>query len=95
MAPKFRWLTFGFIASCLMMMRMQVELITYTGHDTGFLRLMDAPAHTRGLITYGIFIALFLVIANFSSRTRKVVYLAASITIFFTAFLVSTIIMVL
>ena len=30
-APKFRWLTLGFIAACLLMMRMQIELMVYFG----------------------------------------------------------------
>ena len=94
-APKFRWLTLGFIAACLLMMRMQIELMVYTGYETGILPLMTSHIQTRGLLTYGVFMALFLILANFSNRTQKVVFLAASITIFIAAFLVSTVLMML
>ncbi len=87
-APKFRWLTLGFIAACLLMMRMQIELMVYTGYETGILPFMTSHIQTRGLLTYGI-------LANFSNRTQKVVFLAASITIFIAAFLVSTVLMML
>ena len=94
-APKFRWLTLGFIAACLLMLRMQIELMVYTGYESGILPFMTSNVQTRGLVTYSVFIALFLILANFSGRSQKVVFMSASITVFIAAFLVSTLLMVL
>lgn len=87
--------TCGFVLSCSLLLRLQVELLRELGYPYGFFRLLDSSIFTRGLITYGLFIALFLLLAYFSKGGDKNVHIAASITILIAAFCVSLLVMVL
>ncbi len=93
--PQHRWKTMALIFACIFTMRTQVELITMTGYPTGYLPLMDSALYPRGLIVYSVIMALFLVLAHFSRRTKRIVFMAVAITVYFFAFTVSTIFMVL
>lgn len=84
-----------FIITCVLTLRTQIELVESTGYDKGFLPFFDAPLYTRGLVVYSIIIALFLILAHYSPRTRKMVFFAASITIYIVAFCVSMFVMLL
>ena len=85
----------AFIVTCIVTMRTQIELMDGIGYETGILPLMDSDLRTRGLIIYGIIIALFLLAAHYSPRTSKMVFLAASITVYIFAFCASMIFMLL
>lgn len=84
-----------FILTCFITMRTQIELMYSTGFETGILPFMDTPLYTRGSIVYSIIIALFLILAHYSPRTRDVVFFAASLSIYIFAFCVSMVIMLL
>lgn len=90
-----RLLTSGFALSCSLLLRLQVELLQDMGYTRGFFGLMQAPILARGLITYGLFILLFLLLAYFSKGSDKSIHIAASITIMIVAFCVSSLVMVL
>lgn len=91
-----RWLAVGFVLSCMFMLRMQFELTQSLGFGKeGIPGLMDSNPYYRGLIVYSIFIALFIALSMWSKGATKTIYMAASITVFFAAFVVSTIIMAL
>lgn len=85
----------AFILCCAMMMRLQLELMATIGYPHGILGLIDLSLYHRGLIVYGFFTAAFLTLAFFSAASKRVVILAASITIFFTALFISSAAMVL
>lgn len=88
-------LTCGFIGACIVLLRLQVELLQQLGHPRGIFGIMESSGFYRGLITYGVFIAFFLWIARMSIGEMKHVHMAASIVILIAAFCVSLIIMVL
>lgn len=90
-----RFLTCGFALSCSLLLRLQVELLHDIGYTHGFFGLIQAPVFTRGLMTYGFFILLFLLLAYFSKGSDKNIHIAASITIMIVAFCVSSLVMVL
>ena len=90
-----RVLAIGAFFSCALMMRLQIELINSTGFSTGFLPFMTSTAQQRGLAVYSIFYMLYTLLALYSPRAKKPVFLAASITIFFAALVVSMIVMLL
>jgi hypothetical protein len=83
----------AFVALCMVVMRLQIEIVQSTGFNNGFTGLWDASLYHRGLITYSIFIMLYLLLSYLSPYTKGVIYLAASITIFFMAFVVSSFVM--
>ncbi len=91
-----KWLlTSGFVLACVFMLRLQLELMGAIGLPRGFFGLMDASLYNRGLITYAVFIGLFLILAHLSRGGDKNVHMAASITILILAFCVSSLVMVL
>lgn len=82
-----------FIIACMVSLRLQAEMITLTGFDTGFIALFDGNVFRRGMLFYSICIASYLLLSYYSPRTRGVVYMAASLSIFFMAFVGSMILM--
>lgn len=84
-----------FVMLCIIFLRLQVELIDSTGFSTGLTGKIDTPPYIRGLITYSVCIALFLMLSCFSNRTHSYVYIAATISIFVFVFVLSLVIMAL
>ncbi len=85
----------GFILLCMLVMRLQIEIVQSTGFAKGFTGWIDMSLYHRGLITYGFFIGLFLILSIFSPMTRGPVYLAACLSIFFMAFVTSFVVMII
>jgi hypothetical protein len=90
-----RWWAVGFVASCMLMLRLQTELMVEIGYDKGILNFVDSPVFSRGLIVYSIIYIIYLILAYYSPGTRGVVFMAASISIFFMSLFISMIVMVL
>ncbi|MBX2834732.1 MAG: hypothetical protein KTR28_07145 [Micavibrio sp.] len=91
---KQRLLVAGMFLSCALMMRMQVELIEWTGHTHGLIGLMDSPVQLRAIASYNIFYMLYAFFAIWS-KAHGVIFLAASISLFFAAMVVSMGVMML
>jgi hypothetical protein len=87
--------TCAFVLSCVLLLRLQIELLQQLGYGRGFLGLLESAIYPRGLITYGVFTGLFIFLAYYSKGADKNVHIAASITILIAAFCVSSFIMVL
>ena len=94
--PRLKWVSIGFVTACILMLRMQMELLEEFGIEKEGIRgmLTSDPFH-RGLATYSVIILLYILLTVSSKRTMTEVYLAASITIFIIAFTISSIVMVL
>lgn len=90
-----RLLTLGFVFLCVLGLRLQVELFRDLGFSHGYLGFMKSDIFPRGIVTYGIFTAFFLLLAHFSQGADKNVHMAASISILIAAFCISSIVMVL
>lgn len=85
----------GLFIGCMVMMRLQVELMHSTGFPNGFTPFLQADAHIRGLIVYTVFYVVYIVLAIYSPKTEGAVFLAASLSIFFGALFTSMIAMVI
>lgn len=85
----------GFFISCMIMMRLQVELVQSTGYDTGFLGLLDYPAQARGIAVYSVFYVFFLVWTMFSPYAKGAIMMGVSISVFFAALFTSMLVMCL
>ncbi len=90
-----RWMTVAFFLSCFFMMRLQIEIMESIGHPTGFLPILKSHVQNKGLITYMAFYIIFLATAYWSPDSNKHIFLAASISIFLGALMVSMIVMLL
>jgi hypothetical protein len=84
-----------FVLCCALMMRLQIQMMNELGYPDGFFNVWDAPLYTRGLLTYSVFILIFMILSYYSPRTNGFVYVAASISVFIAAFCVSTGLMVI
>lgn len=85
----------AFMLLCMIVLRLQVEIVESTGYDLGFTGLLDWPLMVRGYVIYGFFASLYLLLSFLSPFTRGAIYLAASLTIFFMAFTVSSIVLII
>jgi hypothetical protein len=90
-----RVLVMAFIITCLLTFRIQVELMESTGYDSGFLPFLDSNVFTRGVIVYSVIFLLYLILAHYSPRSKKIIFFAASLSIYVMAFCISMLIMVL
>lgn len=84
----------AYIIVCMMVMRLQIQIIDMMGYNTGVTGWLDWPAIVRGYVVYGFFIGLFLLLSYLSPYTKGAIYLAASLTLFFIAFTISSIVFI-
>jgi hypothetical protein len=80
----------AFVLVCVLTLRLQVEIVQSTGFAQGFTGLWDMVLLVRGQIIYSLFIFVFLVLSFYSPATKGAIYLAACLSIFFMAFFVSS-----
>ncbi len=93
--PDQRPFVAGFFAACMMMMRLQIELMKSLGYSHGLFGLLSLHVFYRGLAAYSFFYAVYLVVACFSPLARGTILMATSILFFFAALVVSMLGMVL
>ena len=84
----------AFIILCMFVLRLQIEIVEQMGFKTGMTGLIDWPLMMRGYAVYGFFFSLYLLLSYLSPFTRGAIYLAASLSIFFMAFTVSSIVLI-
>lgn len=84
----------AFIIVCMIVMRLQIETFQSIGLSKGVTGFFDWSLIHRGYAVYGVFTLLFLILSYLSPYTRGPIYMAASLSIFFMAFTVSSIVLV-
>jgi hypothetical protein len=84
----------AFIIVCMIVMRLQIQTFQMMGFSKGVTGFFDWPLMHRGYAVYGVFILLFLILSYLSPYTRGPIYMAASLSIFFMAFTVSSIVLI-
>lgn len=82
-----------FILACMLSLRLQAEMIELTGFNAGFTGLLESSSFKRGQIFYSICIGIYLILSYYSPRTKGVIYMAASLSIYFMAFVGSMVLM--
>lgn len=87
--------TLLFIIACVLTLRTQIELMESIGRPDGFFRLIGVGLYERGLIVYGLLIALFLILAHFSPNTRGAIFMAAALSLYIFGFCISMLAMLL
>lgn len=93
--PRHRLFAVAFVLACAFTLRLQIELMASIGFEAGFLQLIETPLFNRGLITYSIITAFYLILAYFSPRTSTIVFMAASLSMYVLAFVASMLVMLL
>lgn len=83
------------VLACMFTLRLQIDLMEAIKHPSGIFSILDYPLLYRGYIVYGSFLGFFLSLSAFSKKENAYVYLAAAITIYFTAFCVSSVVFIL
>lgn len=84
-----------FCAACYIFLRLQIETLESFGFPNGMFGLLNMDLFMRGLLTYGLMTTIFLLLSIWSPGARGVIFMAACISLFFTAVLVSTVVLVL
>ncbi len=92
---RHRLVALGFVASCMFMLRIEIEFFTAIGFPRGVFNILNHSLYERGLIVYSLTYAIYLLIAHSSPGSKPVIFMAASISMFFFAFILSLIAMVL
>ena len=90
-----RLVTLATITACMLMMRMQIEFITATGYPHGMLGLLGHHIFFRGMASYTLIYIGYITTAHLMPQNRGSMFLAASVTVFFVALFLSTVIMIL
>lgn len=90
-----RWWTLGFVLACMITLRLQTEIMHTIDYPHGIIGYLQSKVHTRGQTVYSVFYILFLIMAHYSPGTRGVVFMAACLAVFFMAFVVSMLSMIL
>lgn len=85
----------GFVVCNMIMLRLMAELMVWIGYPLGMLPLIDMPLMTRGFILYSIINVLYLTIALYSPKSDGPMFMAMSISLFFVASVLFSVIMVL
>ena len=85
----------AFMILCMVVLRLQVGIVESTGFIKGFTGFLYWELMTRGFVVYGIFNLIYLLLSYFSPYTRGPIYLAASLSIFFMAFTVSSVVLII
>ncbi|NCC22718.1 MAG: hypothetical protein EOM26_09700 [Alphaproteobacteria bacterium] len=89
-----RFYALGFVLACIFSLRLQYELlVTMHAEEEGLFGIIAMDPFARGLVTYGFFVFGFLVLSHYSPRTGGVIYMAAAISLYFAAFIVSMLFM--
>lgn len=83
------------VAGCMVMMRLQVELMEFIGYPHGLIGFMGSYVFYRGLAVYSVCYAVYLILAHYSPGSKGSIFVAASISMFFIAFFMSSVVMVL
>lgn len=93
---KKHWaLAIGYVLGCVVMLRLQVELMAWIGYPRGILPFWDMHVFRRGLMTYGVMNLVYFAWAYYLRGIMPVIFMGHSIVLFFVALILSTVIMVL
>lgn len=84
-----------FAMLCILTLRLQVQTMDACGFPKGLTGLLSWELLPRGFTVYGIFNLIYLGLSYVSPTTRGPIYLAASLSIFFMAFVASTIVLLI
>ncbi len=77
------------------MLHLLVELMHSIGFPSGFFPVLDAPAWLRGQIVYGLFYLGYMALCYYSAGSERTVFMAASISVFFTASVMALLVMLI
>jgi hypothetical protein len=79
----------------MIMMRLMAELMEFIGYPNGLMGFMSTSVLGRGLGVYSLFYMAYILFAHFSPGRDGWLFMGVSVTMFFTAALTYTIVMVL
>lgn len=94
--PRVRWLVaLGFLMGCMIMMRMQIELMTMIGYPYGILGFApDLHVMVRGMIVYCTAYMGYIIYLRLSRQDSGALLMIGAFSIFFALLVVSMLSMV-
>lgn len=85
----------GFVICNMVMMRLMAELMVWIGYPTGVLDILSASMITRGLALYSAVYLFYMTVALYSPKSSGTMFMAMSISLFFTASVLFAVVMML
>ena len=85
----------GFVATCMIALRLQVAFVTSMGYVDGLLPLIALNPFHRGVIAYSIVIMINFILVHYFPATRGVFYISLSLGLFFAGFALCSVMMLL
>lgn len=91
--PRFQWLeALSMIICAAIMLRMQVELAQGAGAEYGLTGWLVYPAFYKGMAVYSAAIALYIILMLVLVRYHWRAHILLSFSVFFNAFILSSIV---
>lgn len=84
-----------FCAFCYLSLRMQLEVLAAFDAPNGFFNFLTMDPYLRGLASYSVMTILYLLLSIFSPNTKGAVFMAASLSLYFFALTISSVVMAL
>jgi hypothetical protein len=86
----------GTLLSCMAMMRMLSELMDSIGYSQGIIGFWTSmPVFSRGLMVYNLHYLGYLFLAYYLPNARGPMFMALSISVFFSSFVIFALLMVI
>jgi hypothetical protein len=90
-----RWWALGTLFCCMLVMRLEIELMESIGHSHGILGFIKGHVRNRALVLYSLFYGAYLLFAWYSPFSKGYLFMAASLGLFFMALFSSMLLMLL
>lgn len=90
-----RWWALGFITGSIIIVHLVTEVFVAIDYERGIMGVLQTDVHTRAFFVSSAFYVVFLIMAHFSRKTQGIVFMAASLSIFFMIFFTVSLTMLL
>lgn len=92
--PRIQWLEALIVIICSsIMLRLQIEVVETYGRVQGWTGWLPYDAYHKGLVTYSVIIAIYILLMLFLVKNKWKAHFLLSLSIFFNAFIISSIVM--
>ena len=94
--PRKQWIEALVLIICsAIMLRLQIDMVKQYGKPGGMTGWLSFELYHKGLVTYSVIIAIYIIASLMLYRHGWLIHLSLAIGVFFNAFILSTIVMVL
>lgn len=94
--PRKQWVEALVLIACsAVMLRLQIDMVEQYGKPGGITGWLPFDLYHKGLIAYSLVIVVYIIASLMLYRHGWLIHLSLAIGVFFNAFIISTIVMVI